>query len=170
MRLMFISIGCVWMSVIFIFLGAHQRNLSPRFQSYERRLIDDFHDSNPHSPGIGIAFATDPLFETSLAFVIAMVFTVGLILSRSLVRLGWWLTLFIPIAFGLGCLFGSIISIFTAIQDGILWRFVILGLGECLAAIGLASGAAVIWEERAPHVTERWNRIRRKFQSLIRPG
>ncbi|MBI1323300.1 hypothetical protein GC170_08945 [bacterium] len=135
MRLMFISIGCVWISLVFIFVGAHQRNLSPRFQSYERSLIADFQDSEMDSPGIGVAFTTDPLFETSLAFQIAMVFTVGVIIRRSLVRLGWWLTIIIPVTFGIGCLAGAVVSIVAGFQDGILWRFVILGLGEWLAAM-----------------------------------
>ena len=170
MRLMFISIGCVLMSVVFIFLGANQRNLSPRFQAYERSLIHEFHESNPNSPGIGVAFATNPLFETSLAIVFAMVFTVGVIVSRSLVRLGWWLTLVVPVVFALGCLAGAIVSFIAGVQDGILWRFVILGLGEWLAALGLAGGAVVIWNERAPHVAKRWNRMWRKLQMLIRQG
>ncbi len=147
MRLMFISIGCIWMSVVFVFVGAHQRNRSARFPEYERSESASFRAANPDSPGLPVAIASNPNFETALAILIAMTFSVGVIFSRSLVRLGWWLTLVVPVVFALGCLAGAIVSFIAGVQDGILWRFVILGLGEWLAAVGLAGGAAVILDE-----------------------
>jgi len=147
MRLMFLSIGCIWLSVVFVFVGAHQRNESPRYPEYERSQIASFSSTNPNSPGLPVAIASNPTFETAVAVLIAMTFTVGVIFSRSLVRLGWWLPIFIPATFGFGCLVGAIVSLIAGVQDGILWRFFILGLGEWLAAVGLAGGTAVIWEE-----------------------
>jgi hypothetical protein len=88
MRLMFISIGCVWIAVVFVFVGAHQRNKSPQFTNYERSQFEDFGRTNPESPGLPVAIASNPIFETAVAILIAMTFTVGVIFSRSLVRLG----------------------------------------------------------------------------------
>jgi len=136
------GIGFIWLSVVVVSWGTHLRTQSSNFETYRLATFREHAGTteerlNPVGR-MALVMSFSWQFEFCFGAFVAAVLMAGLLGIRAVSRRYRNLSLFLAIAFSLGCLAGAVGNVSEA-RECFQWGFVTLGVGHLLCTAGLSS-------------------------------